>query len=256
MKQRYLFLIFAMTILTGSFAYAVNIKDVTFNIANFGKVVFNHTEHFKKEGIKNNCKACHNAIFNLRAKVRARFTMADMEKGKSCGACHNGKRAFGLDDCIQCHKVGNVTIKVKETGPVTFSHKKHLGAYPCAACHPKIYDMASKKPVTMAQMEKGKSCGFCHNSKEAFKTEECAKCHPVKDVDFKLKDSGDVKFSHEFHTGMYKCGDCHVKLYLPSAKNKRMTMEEMEAAKSCGACHLDGKEAFTVKENCDRCHKM
>ena len=254
MKQRYAFFILILTILSGSFAYAIDIKDVTFKTANFGKVIFSHNQHFRQEGIKNNCKTCHNAIFNLRGKNR--YTMADMEKGKSCGACHNGKRAFDINDCIQCHKVANVTIKVKETGPVTFSHKKHLSAYKCAVCHPKIYDMAVKKPVTMAQMEKGKSCGACHNGKDAFKTEECIKCHPVKDVDFKLKDSGDVKFSHEFHTGIYKCGDCHVKLYLPSAKNKRMTMAEMEAAKSCGACHNEGKEAFTVKENCDRCHKM
>ena len=254
MKQRYAFFILILTILTGSFAHAIDIKDVAFKTANFGKVIFSHNQHFKQEGIKNNCKTCHNAIFNLRGKNR--YTMADMEKGKSCGACHNGKRAFDLNDCIQCHKVANVTIKVKETGPVTFSHKKHLSAYKCAVCHPKIYDMAAKKPVTMAQMEKGKSCGACHNGKNAFKTEECIKCHPVKDVDFKLKDSGDVKFSHEFHTCMYTCGDCHVKLYLPSAKNKRITMAEMEAAKSCGACHNEGKEAFTVKENCDRCHKM
>ena len=257
MKQRCAFFILIVTVLACSFAYAVDIKDVTIKIPNFGKVVFNHSKHFLQEGIKNNCKACHNAIFNLRAKPRTRFTMADMEKGKSCGACHNGKRAFGLADCIKCHKVADVTMKVKETGPVTFSHKKHLAAADkCAVCHPKLYDMTSNTPVTMAQMEKGKSCGTCHNGKSAFKVDECTKCHPVREVDFKVKDAGDVMFSHELHTGIYKCGDCHVKLYLPSAKNKRVTKAEMEAAKSCGACHLDGKDAFTVKENCDRCHKM
>ena len=331
MKQRYAFFILTVTFITCAFAYAIDIKDVPFKIANFGKVVFSHNDHFRQEGIKNNCKTCHNAIYNLRKK--ARFTMADMEKGLSCGACHNGKRAFALNDCIRCHKVADVIMKVKETGPVTFSHKKHLKENNCGVCHPKIYDMAAKKPVTMAQMEKGKSCGACHNGKEAFKIDECAKCHPikevefnvretgvvafshelhtamqkcgdchiklylpsaknkrgitmaqmekglscgachngkgafkidecakchpVKDVEYKLKDSGDVKFSHEFHTGLYKCGDCHTKLYLPSAKNKRgITMAEMEAAKSCGACHNEGKEAFSVKENCDRCHKM
>jgi c(7)-type cytochrome triheme protein len=31
-------------------------------------------------------------------------TMKQMEKGKSCGACHDGKRAFALDDCTKCHK--------------------------------------------------------------------------------------------------------------------------------------------------------
>lgn len=253
MKHRYASLILIAVVITGSFAYAINIKDVTFKIPHFGKVVFSHNQHFSQESIKTNCKTCHNAIFNLRNK--ARYTMADMEKGKSCGVCHNGKRAFGLADCIQCHKVGDISIKVKETGPVTFSHKRHLGAYKCSVCHPKIYDLAVSKPVTMAQMEKGKSCGACHNGKTAFGTAECLKCHPVKDVNFKVKDTADVKFSHEFHTGMFKCGDCHVKLYLPSKKNKTATMAEMEQGRSCGACH-DGKSAFTVKENCDRCHKM
>ena len=83
----------------------------------------------------------------------------------------------------------------------------------------------------MALMDKGRSCGACHNGKDTFKTDDCTKCHPVKEVEFKLKDAGDVKFSHEFHMGLYKCGDCHVKLYLPSAKNKRITMAEMEAGK-------------------------
>ncbi len=253
MKYRYQLLILIMTLLTCFAAFAVDIKDVTFKISNFGTVVFSHNMHFKQEGIKNNCKTCHNVIFNLRNKKR--YTMAEMEKGKSCGACHNGKRAFGLEDCVQCHKVGNVTIRVKATGPVIFSHKKHLNAYKCAGCHPKIFDLAVKKPVSMSQMEKGKSCGACHNGKSAFSVSECVKCHPVKDVVFKVKDTGDVKFSHELHIGMYKCGDCHVKLYLPSTKNKRRTMADMERGQSCGACH-DGKTGFTVKENCDRCHKM
>ncbi len=38
MKQRYLFFILTITVLTCSFAYAIDIKDVTFKIANFGKV--------------------------------------------------------------------------------------------------------------------------------------------------------------------------------------------------------------------------
>jgi c(7)-type cytochrome triheme protein len=258
MNKRCAFFILTVTFFTCSLAYAIDIKDVTMKIANFGKVVFSHNQHFKQEGIKNNCKACHNAIFNLRGKRS--YTMADMEKGKSCGACHNGKRAFDLKNCIQCHKVADVHFKVKETGPVRFAHKTHLkgaNANSCALCHPKLYDMAPKRTVvTMTQMEKGKSCGACHNGKEAFKIEDCTKCHPTRDVEIKLKDAGDVKFSHDFHAGLYKCGDCHIKLYLPSTKNKRVTKEEMEKGKSCGACHIESKEAFTVKENCDRCHKM
>jgi c(7)-type cytochrome triheme protein len=106
MRKWSAFFISIITIFICSFAYAINIKDVTFKITNFGKVVFDHNQHFKQEGIKNNCKTCHNAIYNLR--VKNSYTMADMEKGKSCGACHNGKRAFDLKECIQCHRVANV----------------------------------------------------------------------------------------------------------------------------------------------------
>jgi c(7)-type cytochrome triheme protein len=27
-----------------------------------------------------------------------------MDKGASCGACHNGKKSFGFDDCTLCHR--------------------------------------------------------------------------------------------------------------------------------------------------------
>jgi hypothetical protein len=33
-----------------------------------------------------------------------RITHAKMEKGRQCGACHNGKAAFGFDDCTACHR--------------------------------------------------------------------------------------------------------------------------------------------------------
>jgi len=34
-----------------------------------------------------------------------------------------------------------------------------------------------------------------------------------------------------------------------------MTMEQMSAGESCGACH-DGSTAFSVDESCDTCHAM
>jgi c(7)-type cytochrome triheme protein len=31
--------------------------------------------------------------------------MKQMEKGKSCGACHDGKKAFSVKgECAKCHK--------------------------------------------------------------------------------------------------------------------------------------------------------
>ena len=247
-------LILALMACSVTFATALELKDVTFDTKGAGKVVFSHNAHLKKKAKKTaniSCKACHNA--NMRLNVR--YTMADMEKGKSCGMCHNGKTAFTISKCTECHKVRDITYKVKETGPVAFSHTKHLKTMQCNSCHTKLYLAGpNNKHVSMAEMEKGKSCGACHNAKDAFAVADCAKCHPVKEVDFKLKDIGNVKFSHTFHLGMYKCGECHTGIYRPSSGNKAVSMTEMEQGKSCGACH-DGKSAFTVKENCDKCHK-
>ncbi|MRR37531.1 cytochrome C, partial [bacterium] len=107
----------------------------------------------------------------------------------------------------------------------------------------------------MAAMEKGKSCGACHNGKGLFDVKQCAKCHPVKAVDYKVSGAGPVKFSHEVHLGMYSCNACHTKIFKAGRSAKVVTMLEMEKGKSCGACH-DGKKAFSVRENCLKCHDM
>ncbi len=68
---------------------------------------------------------------------------------------------------------------------------------------------------------------------------------------------GDTAFSHAMHVqdAGLKCGACHPKLYTNSKQHKAVTMKLMEQGTSCGACH-DGKTAFTVKENCERCHRQ
>jgi c(7)-type cytochrome triheme protein len=107
-------------------------------------------------------------------------------------------------------------------------------------------------------MEKGRGCGVCHNDKDAFTvTGNCDRCHiGFKPPDLTLRnEGGDVRFSHEFHSGMYKCPDCHTGRYPFKSGAKHFKMTEMEEGSSCGGCH-NGKDAFTVKENCDKCHKM
>lgn len=307
-------------------AFGINIPDVTFTTKKAGKVVFSHNYHITQKGISNNCKTCHDTLFDMKKKIR--HTMAEMEHGKSCGACHNGSAAFGLPECVRCHKVRDVVIKVretgpvifrhslhtgkgscsdchdklfnagpnkrvtmaqmangkscgachngtraggldkctlchpvkdvtfqvKETGPITFSHARHLETVKCGGCHTKLYAVGPNKRVTMDQMAKGKSCGACHNGKSAFSVSECAKCHPVKDINFPEKTIGDALFSHSFHTGIYSCKECHTRIYRPSSGNKAVTMAAMVKGASCGTCH-DGKTAFTVSGNCDKCHK-
>ena len=70
-----------------------------------GEVAFNHSTHVDQE--KPECTSCHPKQFRiLKANAGRRpITHAEMEKGRACGACHDGKKAFGLqDDCTPCHR--------------------------------------------------------------------------------------------------------------------------------------------------------
>lgn len=156
-----------------------------------------------------------------------------------------------------------VMMPSEATGPIEFSHYNHLEAVGnnCPACHNTVFNIVVEKnpAFTMAEMEKGKSCGACHNGKKAFAVKDkdsCSNCHPTKEITFKVPDAGDATFSHDVHTGLFGCGECHPAIFVPDqSKHQPATMEQMEKGASCGACH-DGGAAFTVKENCETCHKM
>ncbi len=61
--------------------------------------VFSHWYH----RIRYRCYACHPSIFEMKRGTR--ITMDEIDKGKFCGACHNGKVAWSVsfDSCTKCH---------------------------------------------------------------------------------------------------------------------------------------------------------
>ncbi len=71
-----------------------------------GNVTFSHQTHVDQK--KPECTACHPALFKILEKGNPAeggpIQHAEMERGRQCGACHNGKAAFGLDDCQFCHR--------------------------------------------------------------------------------------------------------------------------------------------------------
>ncbi|GFO56818.1 cytochrome c [Geomonas sp. Red276] len=251
--------ILTLLILCSAQVWAVETKDIKFPIKNAESVTFSHEFHLKK--YNNNCKVCHNAIFNL--KERRHFTMAEMEKTKSCGACHTGMKAFSVADsksCNKCHKSTPKTVdfKIKGGGEVAFNHTFHVGKTngDCHGCHNAKVLPGGRS--TMAEMEKGRSCGACHNDKRAFTVVgNCGRCHKgmkTHDITFPVKGIGQVVFSHDYHTAKYTCKDCHTKIFQFKAGAKHNTMADMANGKSCGACH-NGKTAFYAVSDCNKCHK-
>lgn len=62
-------------------------------------VIFPHWFH----RIRYRCTACHTELgFKMRAGAN-QLLMRDIADGKFCGACHNGKTAWGTERCDLCH---------------------------------------------------------------------------------------------------------------------------------------------------------
>ena len=139
-----------------------------------GKVVFSHSVH------GTGCGACHPKLFEKK-RSSSPVSMKAMERGKSCGACHNGKKAFSVTgNCTTCH-AGDILYKETDAGDVTFSHSFHTEAFGCDACHPDLFKAErGANKATMEEMEKGKSCGACHDGSTAFNVAEaCDSCHKM-----------------------------------------------------------------------------
>jgi c(7)-type cytochrome triheme protein len=88
-----------------------------------GKVSFDGKAHADK-GLK--CADCHTKpkLFQMK-KGTEKMTMAAMNEGKFCGACHDGKKAFSVKaaaDCAKCHKAGGA-------GPKADAKKESPGEY-------------------------------------------------------------------------------------------------------------------------------
>ena len=76
--------------------------DAASELQSFPPSIFPHWIH----RINYRCDACHDSLFEMK-RGGTPVTMDLMKKGKVCGACHNGKLAFGSDfqSCNRCHVV-------------------------------------------------------------------------------------------------------------------------------------------------------
>ena len=76
--------------------------DIVFTVSGAANVLFSHDDHVGARRM--GCSECHYAVFQRSHASHQAATMADMQKGRSCGACHNGSRSFSVADPQQCGK--------------------------------------------------------------------------------------------------------------------------------------------------------
>lgn len=105
MKFSGIFAVFAALMLVIGNVMAVPAGKVEFAGGGAGKVEMDAKVHADK-GLK--CADCHTKpkLFEMK-KGKNKITMKDMNEGKFCGACHDGKKSFSVKapaDCAKCHK--------------------------------------------------------------------------------------------------------------------------------------------------------
>lgn len=275
MKFLVLFLSAALFIVSNATVYA-DAGDILYTKP-VKSVLFSHKTHSKIS-----CDRCHSGLFEMKAltaQERPDFNMDSLYKGKYCGACHNGKEAFASDtQCATCHGGVREYAKFKKQpqqradikGPaepitigsgsskVSFKHTTH-SRVSCGDCHSKQFKMKRGSiKVVFADHYKNTGCFNCHNGKKSFGMNNCLSCHDTKpspkgELVYQLK--GGVPpayFSHEFHSKIFKCEDCHNKHFEMRIHGSKMNMQKMYEGKYCGACH-NGMMGFDIKE-CAKCH--
>jgi c(7)-type cytochrome triheme protein len=81
----------------------------------------------------------------------------------------------------------------------------------------------------------------------------CASATPYGHGDLVV--GGKAIFRHKtLNMKKLDCTECHDKLYTSVKQHEKRSMEQLEAGDSCGTCH-NGKRAFSVTGNCNRCHR-
>lgn len=149
------------------------------------------------------CRQCHGPVMRYKNN---KIDMAAILGGDFCGKCH-GKVAFSpLNACERCHTrlpmpegrvepelMGTITmtrhpsdssfatgVSLDSLPPARFPHWVHRIRYQCKVCHNRIFEpTAGANVIRMADVNKGRACGTCHNGRIAFRAGfgECQRCH-------------------------------------------------------------------------------
>jgi len=194
-------------------------------------VTFSHWIHRTKY----TCRVCHFELDFAMKAGQTEITEEDNKNGLFCGACHDGKVAFGhtKENCEKCHN-GRIDYgkekfaKLKATLPPSeFGNKiDWVEAVRKGLIVPKqtIYD-EEYKPIKFKKQLKLEA--------------EWALVPPAY-------------FSHEAHSYWLDCANCHPDIFnIKKKTTKHFSMMYNLRGRFCGACHL--KVAFPMND-CKGCH--
>ncbi len=214
---------------------------------NMNPVVFSHSTHRNRY----TCRVCHLELEFSMKKGESGVTRDDYLDGRYCGACHDGKLAFPVDnqaDCNRCHisidrrgqytskniTVDRVTDKsfgdgvdwmgLLRTGKISpqtsMSREENVSTMPLP---PHLSDDNLRWTTKTPSYPVSVAVWFPHDSH--VKWLDCANCHP--DI-FTVKQNGTVDFDKTHILDGKYCGACHLTVAFPMD--------------GCRLCHPDNRK--------------
>lgn len=173
------------------------------------------------------CLFCHTDSYNQKIRsekvmsVGVRFRKIDEVKNPEF------RKSYRLPDIL--------TEKLRSD--IDPNHKKHLDrGVNCVDCH----------------------LGVAHGGEFRNKVDlkRCAECHDRRKSEISMPDikigSGHtvVNFSHTNHTTMFKCDECHTKLFQMKKGATKITFADHNNDRFCYSCHNNK----TASYDCNKCH--
>jgi len=210
--------------------YGNIIIDRTSGKNNVKPVTFSHWSHRSKY----TCRVCH---FELGFEFNAgstEITEEDNKNGLFCGACHNGKTAFGhtSENCVECHN-----------GDISYGS----GKFP---------ELRSKLP----KAEYGNEVDWSKALKEGaikpkysiYRDEKPLNFDKMLELRAEWSGISPAVFPHAAHVQWLDCANCHPDIFnIKKKTTKHFEMKYILEKKFCGVCHLS--VALPV-DNCKGCH--
>lgn len=200
---------------------------------NMKPVVFSHWSH----RLKYTCGVCHLELeFDFKTNG-TEITEEDNLAGNYCGACHNGKIAFGhtSENCSKCHS-GTLTSGKEKFA--TISRKLPWAPFGNRIDWADALSQSKISPRTYLEVPPAdqKSIDFRNHLELTAVSDQVPPAF----------------FPHDIHSQWLDCGNCHPTIF--NVKKRTVThypMKDLLEEKFCGVCHY--KVAFPMND-CARCH--
>lgn len=200
-------------------------------------VVFKHWQHRARY----TCRLCHIDLGFAMEPGRTGVREEDNANGLYCGACHNGKEAFGAksgqgtESCDRCHSAGKEKNIEKQFDEL-------VRRLPRSRFGNKI-DWLKAEDLGLIKLK---------DQLEGVSIKRKALSLPADEqIKAAVKGMPDIIFSHKKHAVWNGCELCHPDIFGVKKGSTVYEMQDIFDGKFCGACH--GKVAFSNLD-CQLCH--